>query len=180
MLIEQDVRHPHHYADSVEEFRGKTLLDIGSAEGFTAPDTIEVTRFVYLFEYEDKWIEALQATFEPWKEKTMIVKKYISDHDDDVNAALDNFLKDKSRKDIFLKMDIEGAECMALQGCMELFAKADHLDFAICTYHKETDVVQIPAFLDRFNCSYSFTDGYMFVKHSLRKCLVRGSCQASS
>ena len=94
LLIEQDVRHPHHYADSVEEFRGKTLLDIGSAE--------------------------------------------------------------------------------------ELFAKADHLDFAICTYHKETDVVQIPAFLDRFNCSYSFTDGYMFVKHSLRKCLVRGSCQASS
>ena len=94
------MRHPHHYADSVEEFRGKTLLDIGSAEGFTALDTIEVTRFVYLFEYEDKWIEALQATFEPWKEKTMIVKKYISDHDDDVNAALDNFLKDKSRKDL--------------------------------------------------------------------------------
>lgn len=30
LLIEQDVRHPHHYADSVEEFRGKTLLDIGS------------------------------------------------------------------------------------------------------------------------------------------------------
>lgn len=86
LLIEQDVRHPHHYADSVEEFRGKTLLDIGSAEGFTALDTIEVTRFVYLFEYEDKWIEALQATFEPWKEKTMIVKKYISDHDDDVNV----------------------------------------------------------------------------------------------
>lgn len=28
LLIEQDVRHPHHYADSVEEFRGKTLLDI--------------------------------------------------------------------------------------------------------------------------------------------------------
>ena len=27
LLIEQDVRHPHHYADSVEEFRGKTLLD---------------------------------------------------------------------------------------------------------------------------------------------------------
>ena len=40
LLIEQDVRHPHHYADSVEEFRGKTLLDIGSAEGFTALDTI--------------------------------------------------------------------------------------------------------------------------------------------
>ena len=33
LLIEQDVRHPHHYADSVEEFRGKTLLVIGSAEG---------------------------------------------------------------------------------------------------------------------------------------------------
>lgn len=48
LLIEQDVRHPHHYADSMEEFRGKTLLDIGSAEGFTALDTIEVTRFVYL------------------------------------------------------------------------------------------------------------------------------------
>ena len=58
-------------------------------------------------------------------------KEIYQRYDDDVNAALDNFLKDKSRKDIFLKMDIEGAECMALQGCMELFAKADHLDFAI-------------------------------------------------
>ena len=63
------LRHPHHYADSVEEFRGKTLLDIGSAEGFTALDTIEVTRFVYLFEYEDKWIEALQATLSRGKRK---------------------------------------------------------------------------------------------------------------
>lgn len=180
LLIEQDVRHPHHYANSVEEFRGKTLLDIGSAEGFTTLDTIEVTRFAYLFEYEDKWIEALQATFEPWKEKIKIVKKYIGNQNDDTHVSLDHFLKDKPQKDIFLKMDIEGAECLALQGCTELFAKADHLHFAICTYHKKTDVVQIPAFLERYHCSYSFSEGYMFVKHNLRKCLVKGSCQVAS
>ncbi len=143
-------------------------------------DTIEVYSFCLSFEYEDKWIEALQATFEPWKEKTMIVKKYISDHDDDVNAALDNFLKDKSRKRYLLKNGYRRCGMYGFTGLYGIIRESGSLGFAICTYHKETDVVQIPAFLDRFNCSYSFTDGYMFVKHSLRKCLVRGSCQASS
>lgn len=180
LLIEQDGEHPHHYADSLEEFRGKTLLDVGSAEGFTALDTIELTRFVYLFEYEDKWIEALQATFEPWKENVAIIKKYVGNRNDAMNVTLDEFLKERPRKDLFLKMDIEGAECEALEGCVNLFSEAENLDFAICTYHKEEDEVKIPAFLDRFHCSYSFNEGYMFVKHSFRKCLVRGSSPGHS
>lgn len=94
----------------------------------------------------------------------MIVKKYISDHDDDVNAALDNFLKDKSRKRYLLKMDIEGAECMALQGCMELLAKADHLDSRSVRIIKKLMSSKSRLFLDRFKLFYSFTDGYMFSK----------------
>ena len=32
VLIEQDVEHPHHYVDSLEEFRAKYYLDIGTAK----------------------------------------------------------------------------------------------------------------------------------------------------
>lgn len=178
LLIEQDTRHPHHYVDSLNEFEGRILLDVGAAEGFTSLDSIDVSRFVYLFECEDKWIEALQATFEPWKEKVMIVKKYISDRNDEMNDTLDHFLEGKYKESLFLKMDIEGAECDALKGSSQLFSDATNLSFAICTYHKKDDPENIAAFLERYGCSYFFRDGYFFVKHKLRKCLIRGKIRS--
>lgn len=174
LMIEQHSDSPHLYVESMEEFRGKTILDIGSAEGFTAFEAADVAGYIYLFEYDDKWIEALNATFEPWKDKVTIVKTYISDRSDDMNQTLDNFLKDKPKDNLFLKMDIEGAEQSALEGSRALFSEAKDLQFAICTYHKKDDLKKISAFLDSYGCVYSPREGLHYTKHSLRTCLLRG------
>lgn len=174
LLIEQGMNHSHHYVDSLEEFRGKTFLDVGSAEGLTSLDAIEYVNFLYLFEFETEWIEALKATFEPWKEKVMIVERYVGRRNDDFCLTLDEFIKDKSRENLFLKMDIEGAECEALMGAEKLFTEAKNLDFAICTYHRRGDEAIIGAFLNRHHCKFSPRDGYFYVKHKFRTCLFRG------
>ncbi len=175
LLIEQDTRHPHHYVESLNEFENKTLLDIGAAEGFTSLEAIEKVKYVYLFECDPGWLEALTATFEPWKEKVQIIRKYIGKRTQGDTLTLDDFMKDKPRNDLFLKMDIEGAECDALEGSKELFATASRMDFAICTYHRKNDVKRISAFLNRFGCAYTPRPGYMYVKHRLRTAVVRGN-----
>lgn len=175
LMIEQDSRHPHHYVDSLEEFKGKTLLDVGAAEGFTSLDAIERVDFIYLFECAPEWVEALTATFEPWQDKVCIIQKYIGKHDDQMNLTLDRFLENKRKDNLFLKMDIEGAECDALEGCKTLFAEAIRLDFAICTYHRKDDEKRISFYLDQYHCTYSSRQGYMYVKHKLRPCLIRGA-----
>lgn len=78
LLIEQDKRSAHRYVDSYEELKGKTLLDIGAAEAIFTLDTIEYMDHAYLFECDESWIEALEVTFAPYKEKITIVRKYVS------------------------------------------------------------------------------------------------------
>lgn len=175
LIIEQDLEAGHHYVDSVDEFSGKILLDIGAAEGIIALDAIEVVSFVYLFECDECWIEALEATFEPWKEKVEIVRKYISNQNDDQCMTLDLFLKDKPKDNLFLKMDIEGAERKALEGAEKLFEDGTNLQFAICIYHLKDDPFVISSFLDKYKCTYKEREGLFYMKHSFRPALIRGS-----
>jgi len=54
--------------------------------------------------------------------------------------ALDDVLKDVPT---FIKMDIEGAELAAIDGCREAIEK-HHPKMAICVYHRKDDVYKIP------------------------------------
>ena len=75
--------------------KGKSLLDVGSAEGIFTLDVIDLIEHAYLFECDDEWVEALEATFLPWKDKITIVRKYVSDMDDENNTTLDSYFQVK-------------------------------------------------------------------------------------
>ena len=110
LLIEQDKRSAHRYVDSYEELKGKTLLDIGAAEAIFTLDTIEYIDHAYLFECDESWIKALEATFAPYKEKITIVRKYVSDVDEEDNITLDTFVREAGNllDNVFLNVELDG------------------------------------------------------------------------
>ncbi|MDR2532918.1 MAG: FkbM family methyltransferase [Oscillospiraceae bacterium] len=55
----------------------------------------------------------------------------------------------------FIKMDIEGAELSALKGA-ETIIREQKPKLAICVYHKEEDIFEIPDFLWSVNPGYKF------------------------
>jgi hypothetical protein len=173
LITEQDRRSAHCYVESSNDLKGKTLLDIGSAEGIFSLDMIEHVDHVYLFECEDFWIEALTATFEPWASKTTIVKSYVGDKTEGIFITIDDFLSDKSKDNLFLKMDIEGAEQSALRGAAQTFKAGKNINVAVCTYHRPEDPKVISEFLAGFGFSYTFTEGYLFWGKRLNKALIR-------
>jgi len=175
LLIEQDPECAHCYVKSYDELKGKTLLDIGAAEGIFALDAIEKLDYVYLFECEEKWMEALRVTFRPWKEKICIVKKYVSDHDEGECLTIDSLFQDKEKNNIFIKMDIEGAELAALKGAGQLLKNGKQISLAICTYHHPQDVHEIPSYLESLGYDCSLTKGFLFMGNGV----YRGVCRAN-
>lgn len=174
LIIEQDKRSAHHYFDNtVEEIKGKTFLDVGGAEGLISLFVIEAASHIYIFESDPSWIEALNATFQPWKEKVTIVNKLIGKETKDDWLTLDDFFNDKSSDNLFLKMDIEGSEQDALKGARQLFLNGKQLSFAICTYHEEDDGKEICSILDDYKCTYTHQKG--FFRKKIRSVVVRGN-----
>lgn len=121
ILLEQDEKSPHNYHLDIikNDKRIKVIADIGAAEGFLSLELIENVDKIYLFECDDEWIEALNQTFKKYKDKVIIVKKYVSNIDDEDNITLDSFFKNK--KIDFIKADIEGAETSMLIGGYKRF-----------------------------------------------------------
>lgn len=174
LITEQDPHSAHRYVVAYDELKGKTLLDIGSAEGIFSLDTIDLVNHVYLFEYEEFWQEALNATFAPYKDKVTIVRNYVGDKNEGIVIKIDDFMRDKPKDNIFLKMDIEGAEQSALRGATETLKNGKNMNVAVCTYHRPEDPEVISAFLTSLGYSYAFTEGMLFWGKRLSKALIRG------
>lgn len=68
-------------------------------------------------------------------------------------TSLDSVIED--REDLYIKMDIEGAEIEALRGAERLIRNCKP-KLAICIYHKNEDVTQIPELLLKYNEDYKF------------------------
>lgn len=105
-----------------------------------------------------------------WNEKTFLkfqsTKALINkasahiteDGDISVQAdTLDNLLKDEQVT--YLKMDIEGAEEMALKGASRVIQRNNPI-LAICIYHRLEDYYKIPLIIKGFNQEYE-----LFVRH---------------
>ncbi|KAA6345327.1 hypothetical protein EZS27_007101 [termite gut metagenome] len=173
IITEQDSRSPHRYVKDYRQMQGKILLDIGAAEGIFSLDTIEFAQHTYLFECDNDWMNALNATFAPWKDKVTIISKYVSDRDDESNITIDSFLEGKDKTNLFLKMDIEGYEQAALQGAKNTLKNVRDLDYSICTYHRKNDAEEInKIFLDN-HFESEFTEGFLYFEKGLRKGLIR-------
>jgi hypothetical protein len=158
---EQDPRSPHCYLN--DQFKiedGEVLVDIGVAEGNFALGAVEKASRLILFETDTEWIEALNATFEPWKDKVLIVNKFVSDKTNAKNTTLDDFISPEDNI-TFLKIDVDGAESRLLEGCKRILSEQKPLKLAICTYHKQNDEKEFNALLNQNGFETSHSKGYM-------------------
>lgn len=173
LIMEQDICSPHRYLEDINRLKGKTILDMGASEGIFTLNAIEIIEHAYLFECEEQWVNALNATFAPWKEKITIVTKYVSDRNDENTITIDQFLDGKDKANLFLKMDIEGYEQAALKGAEKTIQEARDIDFSICTYHNEEDAVQIARFFRKYSIETELTEGLIYFEHDFRKAIIR-------
>jgi FkbM family methyltransferase len=82
------------------------------------------------------------------------VASRIGDGDCEVECvSLDSMLLDAPVS--FIKMDIEGSELDTLAGAQKLIVKNAPI-LAICVYHKQSDLWNIPVFIHGLNPDYSF------------------------
>jgi hypothetical protein len=173
LIIEQDIEAAHRYVVSYDELKNRTLFDIGSAEGIFSLDTIEYVDHVYLFECDEYWIDALKATFAPWIHKVTIIRKYVGDTNNDNFVTIDELMKDKSIDNLFLKMDIEGAEQSALRGAMNVLKNGKNIQLAVCVYHRDEDPAVISSAMQNIGYTTEFTKGYIYWGRRLSKAVVR-------
>ncbi|MEA4986523.1 MAG: FkbM family methyltransferase [Anaerovorax sp.] len=161
LLIEQDYNSPHlYFNDEFKVKNGDVFLDVGAAEGMIALDNIDKIKKLYIFECQDEWREALSATFEPWIDKVEIVNKYVSDQNNCNEITLNKYI---NKHDSFIiKMDIEGAEILALKGlsnCLE----GNNIRLVCSTNHKENDGTNIRRILKQHNFNTEYSKGFMLL-----------------
>ena len=165
LLKEQDPDCPHCYENgSFKIEQGDVLVDVGAAEGNFALSVIEKVSKVILFESDERWIEALNATFEPWKEKVVIVPKFVGDVTNEGVTTLDDYFTEED-KISFLKIDVEGAEMALLNGTKRILQKVHPLKLAICTYHKQEDERLFGPILRGYGFETAPSDGFVLMYH---------------
>lgn len=155
-------KQPHQYLTktfTIEE--GDVLVDVGCAEALLSLDNIEKVSKVYLFESDPLWIPALNATFKDYMNKVVIINKYVSDQDTDTSITLKTALRNEHGKQLFIKMDIEGAEVDVLNGSRNFLSNTSNIKIVCSTYHKQHDEEEIPQILSELGYDYEFSDGYM-------------------
>lgn len=160
ICMEQDRQSPHVYMDEqfgVEE--GDVVVDVGVAEGNFSLQVIDKVSKIYMIESDKDWIKALECTFGEYKDKVVMINKFVSDYTFGSIDSLDNMINEKVN---FIKMDIEGCECEALLGARQLIKKSDKLRCAICVYHRDNDEMYINEIARMLEMKGSLVKGYMW------------------
>ncbi len=160
IMQEQDVTSPHCYFSDVYYIQdGDVVIDAGVAEGNFALSVIDHVSKIYLVECDDAWIEALNYTFEQYKDKVVIIKKFLSDRNDDNNITIDKIAENQIINAI--KMDIEGAEISAVIGAEKTIRANPDIRIAACSYHKHNDEIILRSVMEKYGLKTKTSDGYM-------------------
>jgi hypothetical protein len=169
LRLEQDPTSPHRYL--TDQFRveaGDVLVDIGAAEGNFALSVVDKVKRIYLIEADGEWIEALRATFAPWRDKVTILHKFVSDHDDQDCITLDTLMEDDPEIN-FVKIDVDGAERELLAGATNTLREAHPMRLALCTYHRQGDDQEFMELLNGHGFKTEFSRGYMLFYYNRQK-----------
>lgn len=165
---------PHEYMS--ENFlveQGDCVVDIGAAEGLFALHVIEKVRHAYLVESDSVWIPALQATFAPYKDKVTIINKYMGENNDEHSITLANVLLNETDS-VFVKMDIEGAECAVIRGSLDYLKQRSNIKLACCTYHYAKDAEELATLFDSIQYHHEFSDGlFLYTEYDMTPPLLR-------
>ena len=157
---EQDPNLPHLYEDGeIKVCPDDILVDAGVCEGNFSLYNIDKVKKVYLIECDNEWIEALEYTFAPYKDKVVFCNKFLSDNDSGNSISLDVLLNCENIS--FLKMDIEGEEINALRGGKKTLIKSKGVKCAICSYHRHNDEMEIKKILLSYGINVTTSKGYM-------------------
>jgi hypothetical protein len=183
LLIEQENESPHCYLGGTFSVnKGDVICDVGAAEGIFALNVIDLASEVYLFEADEGWIEALQATFAPWQEKVKIINKWVAEIDNEKYVSLNKIFAD-GRKVDFLKVDVDGFEARILAGAERLLVNRQGLKIALCTYHRQEDFETFSRYLEGHGFALEHSRGYMIFNWGeikppyLRRGVLRASKQ---
>lgn len=151
---------PHLYIEGSHKIcQGDVIVDAGVAEGNFALTYIDLVSKAYLIESNREWLDALELTFKPYKQKVVFVPKYLSDEDTENSITLDTVVH--GSKIDFIKMDIEGAETKALLGGIKTL-QDNMTRLSVCTYHRKRDLEYIDFILRSLGYEVRPTEGYMF------------------
>lgn len=146
-LLEQDKKSAHCYFTDMSIYpEGGVFVDLGAAEGNFSLDLLDRAAHIYLFEGDENWIEALNATFCLWEDKVTIVPKYVGNKDEDKYVTLSNYFGKEKCIDV-IKMDIEGSEVDVVQDNVAFFESHNETVLVVCVYHKENDEAEIKKLL---------------------------------
>lgn len=157
------------------------FVDIGAFTGDSIQEFIDVTnnnfKKVIAFEpdknnieearkqFQDKRIEFIQKGISSQKEVLYFENENGNQPDEGAHVVeqnknntvmieaecLDNILMDKVT---YIKMDIEGMELKALNGCKKILGR-DKPKLAISVYHKMEDIIEISDFILKLNLGYN-------------------------
>ncbi|MEG2157307.1 MAG: FkbM family methyltransferase [Bacteroidaceae bacterium] len=179
-IMEQDPESPHRYLSQKFTVKEDDIMaDVGSAEALLSLQVIDKLKRLYLFEAEEEWNEALRKTFEPWKEKVVIVNKFVSNKNDDKHISLERFFKNEPEPPTIIKMDVEGAEMDVMEGMGHLWNNKN-LKIAVCTYHQQHDFDRIKEYIEKKGMSHEESKKYILMSLDgyqppyFRKALLRG------
>lgn len=154
-------KSPHSYvSDDFKVEKGDVVVDIGCSDALFAFDNAETAGKIYLFEAWKRWLPALEATFEPFREKTHIFSCLVSDKTDKREIRLDDAIHEPASSHYFIKMDIEGNERGVLASSAD-FLRRNKVKLSCCVYHRQDDAEVISAMLKEMGFSLRYSDGYM-------------------
>lgn len=168
----------------------KCFVDLGVYTGDTVLQFVEETKGeyqeIYGFEPDEQLYRVAQENLKECR-NVVLVKKATSDCDGEIEVAqslgvmqtiesgvfeetegektvfkvckLDTFFDKRTTEQAMLKLDIEGAEMSALRGGENWIIKNKPI-IAICVYHKQEDILEIPAYCKKLVPEYK-----MYLRH---------------